>query len=310
MNIVGTETALSLLYDNIQQANLNKAIANDVNLLSNTLFLNDDYMLTLSNSNSNDILINYSKFDDRTFTQYIATHLSNKILATNINIVNNSSQLSILPYGIVDLGGIHTLKPITIPKCYNDYSYNNIEKLYPYSCSYVSTDTFFAPLNLKYVDKYAFCYSAIQTVVLSSCYKINANAFSNNSISAIVFSNNLQKIENQAFVGCTNLHIANLQNTQLQYISQFAFAHCSSLVSASFPSTLLSIDSFAFYDCPKLSAFNFTNANPIKLQEQIFYSCARNYTIFVSDDKYDEWIRLNNQLLFDESNLSSHIKVL
>lgn len=55
MNVVGTETAISALYENIHNASIDNVVANDINVLSNTIFINpslNTYTYTYISSDS------------------------------------------------------------------------------------------------------------------------------------------------------------------------------------------------------------------------------------------------------------------
>lgn len=335
MNIIGTETALSLLYDNIRQANLSADVINDINVLSNIAFLNDDYnLLTITKNNNISLYLDDNNNNGNDDDEYDCIYY----LAHDAHIINNSQIYDVVPYGIIKNKKQLIIANQNISSYFYDNQYNYLTSINAYSISFISCDAFILPEKIQYIDHFAFELEdnnnilsiihpknnslkyigesafkkqKIQYIKLNSCNYIGKLAFYQcMMLSCIELPNNLQIIENDAFDNCISLSTVDLKNTQLEIINPFTFAHCSSLVSASFPSTLLSIDSFAFYDCPKLSAFDFTNVNPIKLQEQIFYSCASNYSIFVNEDKYNEWITLNSHILFNESNLSSHFKML
>ena len=111
-------------------------------------------------------------------------------------------------------------------------------------------------------------------------YEINKYAFAyNNIIKSIILSDNISKIGDNSFEGCTQLQKIKL-NDNLQYIGFSAFENCSALTSLKIPQNISSLESRTFYNCLSLEyiiiptsltvIYNgvFTNCNNLK---KIFY---------------------------------------
>ena len=304
MNVVGTETDLSLLYENIHKAGMDDAVTNDINVLSNTIFLHNDYFL-------NTIIYN----NELSIIKYKIKHTSelyNNILLSSPTIINNSSIFNNNIYGITNSTNTDLYFINNNNSSINLYNYINIINLESYSFCNTKITSIITPSSLTCIYDNAFDNSLLTYIEIPSCIKIDDGAFNNcKYLTHIIFPNNLSIMNKYVFSNCISLVSCNLLNTNLQYINSFTFYQCNSLTHISFPSTLLSIDNFAFYGCISLSSFDFTNVKPMKFNEQIFYSSYNcGYSIFVNEKDYDEWINLNNYLLYNETNMSSHIKVL
>lgn len=111
-------------------------------------------------------------------------------------------------------------------------------------------------------------------------YEIYKYAFAyNNIIKSIILSDNISKIGDNSFEGCTQLQKIKL-NDNLQYIGFSAFENCSALTSLKIPQNISSLESRTFYNCLSLEyiiiptsltvIYNgvFTNCNNLK---KIFY---------------------------------------
>lgn len=331
MNVVGTETDLSLLYENIHLANIDNNIINNINVLSNIIIFNQQQQVAIITQYiNNNISVNFYDIDN------IDIEYDN-ILINNSNVIINNSQIKLTEYSIINSNDIELFFATqSIISNFNNDSYNNLKILGHSSCQCLSTDIFICPSNLtcishsafrrqKYIKQiishskkldtissYAFSNSTITNITLDSCKHILSHAFERcYQLSNIIWPNDLQTIDEFSFYACSSLINIDISHTLLTCINSHAFNNCISLTNISFPSTILSIDNFAFYGCSKLSSFDFTNVKPMKLNKQIFYSSYTcGYSIFVNKENYNEWINLNDQLLYNETNLSSHIKVL
>lgn len=135
-------------------------------------------------------------------------------------------------------------------------------------------------------------------------YAIGENAFQNNTtIGNITMPSTLERIENNAFAGCSNLNTVNL-NEGLQYIGENSFATTRFLSSIWFPSTLIEIGNYAFnnsglnslyvpetvkivgqyafQECDLLSSVIFM-ADIDTLPRAIFYKCTKLTDVYLRE---------------------------
>lgn len=84
---------------------------------------------------------------------------------------------------------------------------------------------------------------------------IGANAFQNNAnIESVTMPSTMERIENSAFDGCSNLHTVNL-NEGLYFLGERCFQKTSNLTSIWFPSTVNTISYAAFYQSGLTSVY-------------------------------------------------------
>lgn len=107
-------------------------------------------------------------------------------------------------------------------------------------------------------------------------------------ITAITFSNasglnNITKINNYAFYGCSNVvSVTFLNANKLTSIGEHAFRGCTSLTSISIPYSVTSIGNYAFYDCSKLKTVTLTtSSNLTYIGLYSFYNCSALTSIMI-----------------------------
>ena len=86
--------------------------------------------------------------------------------------------------------------------------------------------------------------------------RVKSEAGAAHSLKSIQFSNNLAKIGEDAFWGCSKLTSINLPNG-LQTIGNDSFRNCSGLTTVVLPDSVKSIGDQCFYDCKKITTFTF-----------------------------------------------------
>lgn len=84
---------------------------------------------------------------------------------------------------------------------------------------------------------------------------IPLNLFKDNiKLKSIILKNNINRIDDNAFNGCSNL--ISVTSTTLTSIGNNAFCNCSNLTSITFNSSINTIGKEAFYNCNKLKTIN------------------------------------------------------
>lgn len=108
-------------------------------------------------------------------------------------------------------------------------------------------------------------WNGIKKVILpSSCKRIEANAFRNNtSLQEVVFSEGLEYIGDDAFNGCINLEKIELPNTVTE-IKNRAFYNCKKIKSFIMPNSLENLEgNDLFVGCTSLTNINLGNIKSI-----------------------------------------------
>lgn len=93
----------------------------------------------------------------------------------------------------------------------------------------------------------------------------------NTTLKEVVISQNVSKIGNSAFEGCTNLEKVTLKEGLIT-IGDKAFKDCSSLTSITMPATLQKIGAYAFENCTKLKTVKL-NEGLLTIGKKAFYNC-------------------------------------
>ena len=131
--------------------------------------------------------------------------------------------------------------------------------------------------------------------------RINSNAFSSNTLTAITISNNVESIPTNCFSWCRNLNTVTLPNG-LGIINANAFTNCSSLKNINFPNSLISIGSSAFTSCSSLENINLENSNA-NIDNSAFSGCSNLQTVVLPNN-----ISILNSQTF--SNCTSLVNII
>ena len=159
----------------------------------------------------------------------------------------------------------------------------------------------------------------IELVVTSTVKSINSNAFSDcKSLKTISFDENsaLIHIGNYAFSGCTELKFISLPNS-FSFCGEGCFSNCSKLQTINFGSRLNYIPSYCCYNCSSLVQFMVAQQNALTIGVKAFYNCQKltsfNYTIpltqatgqiDIKEGAFDQCIGLQSLSL-----IASHINI-
>ena len=123
--------------------------------------------------------------------------------------------------------------------------------------SYMSALTY---LDISEVDITALPANAfkdntgLQTVILPlKLGKISSTDLSGSAIKTLVIGPLVSDIESNAFSGCSNLeNVVFSDNSILTILRTNTFFHCTSLKNISLPSSIVTIEAYAFHECPAL----------------------------------------------------------
>ncbi|MBO5774071.1 MAG: leucine-rich repeat protein, partial [Clostridia bacterium] len=103
------------------------------------------------------------------------------------------------------------------------------------------------------------------------------------SLGSIILGNNLKRIEDFTFYGCTELFSIELPPV-LEYIGKSAFFRCGKLPSLDLSNTKVeTIGKYAFYGCENLKTLNL-GSKLEEVSERAFYNCLSLETINIPDN--------------------------
>lgn len=139
----------------------------------------------------------------------------------------------------------------------------------------------------------------LQNMILSSSVKeIEWIAFAGSNIEHIKLSDNLQKIDKQAFSRCMGLEEINFPSS-LNFIGEKAFFRCNHLKSIALTQQIDSIADMAFSSCMNLKSVDF-GLSHTKLGNAIFYLCDKLDTFKV--DPNSTFFELLDGVLFSKDH--------
>ncbi len=120
-------------------------------------------------------------------------------------------------------------------------------------------------------------------------YKVTViadGAFKNNKkLKKIVIGNNIKKIGNSAFYGCSKLKTVTFKKTsKVATIGKKAFYKCTALTKISIPASVKKIDDYGFYYCKKMTTVSFAaKSKLVKIGKKTFAKCTALKKIVIPD---------------------------
>lgn len=175
-------------------------------------------------------------------TSYVLTG-TQKILPADVVIPSEYDGLPVTEIGASAFEGCTEIESVVLNSNLQ-YIHNNAF----FNCASLSTINFNE--HLKYIGENSFnnCVTLSEIYLPNTLQFIGNNAFENcSSINEIVIPSTLQVIRPYTFKNCTSLKKIELTEG-IKQISYGAFYGCSSLQNVTFPSSLVLVLSFAYFD--------------------------------------------------------------
>lgn len=151
---------------------------------------------------------------------------------------------------------------------------------YIFGATYKSVNYGYVPTTLKEVTING--YKGIGNFAFGGC----------TSLTNIIISGEVTKIDFDAFFGCTSLKSISIPNS-VKSIGQRAFSSCKSLTNMVIPNSVTSIEDLAFSECTSLMTIFIPNSVK-SLGNSVFYNCDNLTINCEASVKPNEWKELWN----------------
>ena len=138
------------------------------------------------------------------------------------------------------------------------------------------------PATVTRIGQEAFSETNIQQVDLQNVQKVEDKAFLNCTQLSTVTAETTTDFGNQVFEGCTSLQNVSL-SANLNKISHGMFKNCTSLQSITLPASIKNIESDAFVGCSSLAQITIPESVTI-LPENLFQGCSSLRSVTVGND--------------------------
>ena len=214
--------------------------------------------------------------------------VSNDVTSIGNNAFSGCSNLAsvTIPNSVINIGykafdHCISLPSLTIPNSVTSIGYNAFYECrsltsvtIPNSVTSIATDAFGYCSQLASVhitDITAWCNIAFSNNYANPLYYAHNLYMNDNLITDLLIPNNVTKIKNYAFEGCTCLISVTIPNSIIS-IGSFAFNGCSSLTSVTLPNSVTSIGESAFSGCTGLTSVAIPNS-VTSIGESAFSGC-------------------------------------
>lgn len=116
---------------------------------------------------------------------------------------------------------------------------------------------FLMPNGVKHICMYSFAMTGVNSIkVPHSVDTIEEGAFENGLFTAISIPSQVKYLGQKAFSHCSALQTIDISNTQISVIENELFDECESIESISLPNNTTSVGNYAFRGCKKLLSIN------------------------------------------------------
>lgn len=146
-------------------------------------------------------------------------------------------------------------------------------------------ESVFLPEGVLVVGSYSFhrCKNLTEIHLPDSLEKIGEKAFGNCNIQQLTIPQNTSYICNNAFDGCSNLHIIKVQDGEADLeIQDCAFADCRTLKSVILTNRITDIGAAAFSYCTSLEKI-FLPDSITKIAKKAFFCCNSLKTVMIPE---------------------------
>lgn len=244
-----------------------------------TICLFDDYLFFKIQPDNTLTLVSYESTNPQLviFPERVADMPVTGISAHAFDKSRSFIELVLLPNSITTIedgafADCTMLEEIIIPDGVTEIRENTFK-----GCS--SMKSAYLPAKLKYIHASAFegCSSLLNLELPEGLEKIGSNAFSGcETLMELNLPASVSNIYGSAFSGCTSLRTVTLKkkgslNPPL-YISENAFANCSSLVTFTMSNGVKYVGASAFSGCSALTSMNLSN-DLLKIGNEAFANC-------------------------------------
>ena len=140
------------------------------------------------------------------------------------------------------------------------------------------------PEQVKHIKKLSIRHHVERLMIGPSVLKIDKNAFRDGTnLSEIVVKNPYFVLKDEClfdrnqkvlYLAQRNVHKKLVLPQSLEIISDYAFAHCSSLTSIKINKNLKYLGAFAFNECMNLKEVNLPDVHEYELKEAVFEGCS------------------------------------
>lgn len=162
------------------------------------------------------------------------------------------------------------------------------------------------PTSLKKIGKGAFEWAALEEIVLTDNIEIiDDYAFVCCNSPSIHFSKNLRKIGYCSFQR-NNFTTIDFSNTKLETVTEKSFYGCEKLESLIISDNIRTLGKYCFYDCKRLTSVNISNSLTF-IDEGVFWGCSSLNELNFSGTQ-SEWNALEKSFSWNKNSEIKSIK--
>ncbi len=222
----------------------------------------EDFAFAYSNIKTIDF-VNCANTNFGTYVFYYAKDLN---VISNVNVLNTINDYMFTNTSINDVK-LGTNVTVSYGAFANISTLNNLTigdsatiGAYAFYKSFTSFGT--ATLGSGTIGEYAFAETKLNSINTTNIIEVGKGAFMSSAITSISF----EKVENigeSAFAKCSQLKEVTLSNTMSDTLSRGMFKECNELTTVNNMESISTIESYAFFNCYKLSTIDLSNVHHI-----------------------------------------------